>query len=248
VHSLAATSAPSSQTSTRPANPPPVAAVPVVATQRVEEDVKMASSSVPPARPGLVSRPTSSSPTSLSSATSSCLPSPSAASTQGSSIPTSNLAAPVPPSPSSSASSPVRIGAVETSKSSASLGLSANQQKKRRKKLSKQKKKIKEMGRGRAEKEFEEAMQEERKLVKLRGQVLGKRASRGGPAATNNSSSSKSESKQSNSSVSSRSIASLFPRGLLDLGSTGLSQDAPTSGSDWGISGTGDEEDMDADI
>jgi len=101
--------------------------------------------------------------------------------------------------------------------------------------------------RGRAEKELEEVMQEGRKLVKLRGQVLGKRASRSGSSATNNSSSSsKSESKQSNSSVSSRSLASLLPRGLLDLGSTGLSQDAPTSGSDWGISGIGDEEDMDA--
>jgi hypothetical protein len=113
--------------------------------------------------------------------------------------------------------------------------------------LSKQKKEAKEKERGRAEKDFEEAMQMERKLVKLRGQVLGKRASRSGSSATNNSSSSsKSESKQSNSSVSSRSLASLLPRGLLDLGSTGLSQDAPTSGSDWGISGTGDEEDMDA--
>jgi len=251
VLSLAAkvpASAPSSQTSTRPANPPPaVPTASVVATQRVEEDVKMASPSIPPARTGLVSRPTSSSPTSLSSATSSCLPSPSAASTQVSSVPTSNLAAPVPSLPSSSASSSARIGAVETSQFSTSLGLSANQWKKVKKKLSKQKKKVKEVGRGRADEDFEEVMQEKRKLVKLRDQVLGERASRRGSAATNNSSSSsKSESKQSNSSVSSRSLASLFPRGLLDLGSTGLSQDAPTSGSDWGISGTGDEEDMDA--
>jgi len=108
---------------------------------------------------------------------------------------------------------------------------------------------VKERERLRAEEFFGEVEQEERKVVKGKGQVLGKRARRGGSlAATSSRFSSKvPEAKQSRPSKSSF-LASLSSRGPLDE-LTGQPIDspqvAPPSRDEWGLPGPGDEDDMD---